>query len=139
MAQRTIPNLPAAVFVSPTAQLEITQNGVSMRASAGQIGALGGFQVVNDVTDTTTFYPIYLSIYQGSAEYVYASSPNYLYVPSEGRLSSLRPEAMQGVAYNANAVTQNYTFPAGDNGVSAGPITISAVVNVPTGSTWKVV
>ena len=141
MAQRQIPNLPAAVSLSPTALIEIVQNGTSMRASAGQIAKLGSsviFDVVNNVSDTAVFYPIYLSIYEGTTNIAYASSPNYLYVPQEGRLSSLRPEAMQGVAYNKNAVTQNYTFPTGDNGMSAGPVTISAVVTIPTGSNWVI-
>jgi len=142
VAQRTIPNLPAVVALSPTAQIEIVQAGTSMRASAGQIAKLGSsvvFDVTNNITDTAVFYPLYLSIYEGTTNTAYASSPNYLYVPQEGRLSSLRPEAMQGVAYNANTVTQNYTFPTGDNGMSAGPIVISAVLTVPTGSNWVVI
>jgi hypothetical protein len=141
MAVKQIPNLTPVVFLSPAAQLEIVQDGVSYRASAGQIGALGGFTVTNDVTSATPYFPIYLRQSEGTAEVVYASSPRYTYLPSEGRLSAERLAATQGIVYNSNAITQSYTFPAGNNGLSAGPVTVAvgAVITVPTGSTWKVI
>ena len=142
MAVRQIPNLPVAVFVSPTAQLEIVQDGVSMRASAGQIGNLGAnggeLSVVNDVTTPTVFYPVYLGVDQGYTNTAYVSNPHYLYYPLEGRLSAFHTESMQGISLNGSQITLNYTFPNGDNGISAGPVTVSAVVNVPTGSRWTI-
>ena len=142
MAVKQIPNLPAATFVSPTAQIEIVQNGVSMRASASQIGSMGTgatIEVTNDITDTSTFYPMYLRVSSGSTNIVYASNPNYTYIPSEGRLSALRTESKQGISFNSNTITQNYTFPTGDNGLSAGPVDVQATITVPTGSAWTVV
>jgi len=139
MSVKQIPNLTPVVFLSPAAQLEIVQDGVTYRASAGQIGALGGgFTVTNDVTSTTPYFPIYLRQYQGTAEVAYASSPKYTYLPSEGLLSAERLDATQGIVYNSSAITQSYTFPAGNNGLSAGPVTVTATITVPTGSTWKV-
>jgi hypothetical protein len=46
-----------------------------------------------------------------------------------------------GLYENANTISANYTIGAGNNAVSAGPITINSgvVVTVPSGSTWVVV
>ncbi len=139
MAVRQIPNLPPVVFLSPTAQLEIVQDGVTMRASAGQIGALGGFHVVNDISSHAEYFPIFLRQSSGTAESVYASDPNYLYDPLEGRLSSLRTESMQGIHLNSINITQNYTLPVGDNGLSSGPVVVSSIITVLAGSTWTIV
>ena len=42
---------------------------------------------------------------------------------------------------NSQTITANYTMTAGNNGMSAGPITIDTgvTVEVPTGSTWVIV
>jgi hypothetical protein len=46
-----------------------------------------------------------------------------------------------GLYENASVIAANYTIGAGNNAMSAGPITINAgvVVTVPSGSTWVVV
>jgi hypothetical protein len=141
MAQKQIPNLPVAVFVSPTAQLEIVQDGTSYRVDAAKVGALGGGQIENDVTSDDAYFPIYAKQSAGRVEFLYASNPHYFYNPFEGRLSALRTEAIQGIHLNNSQITMNYTFPVGDNGISAGPVTVAtgATITVPTGSTWKVV
>lgn len=45
------------------------------------------------------------------------------------------------VTLNTNTISSNYTFAAGFNGVSAGPITISngVTVTVPSGGAWSIV
>lgn len=45
------------------------------------------------------------------------------------------------VTLNTNTISSNYTFAAGVNGVSAGPITISngVTVTVPSGGAWSIV
>lgn len=141
MSVKQIPNLPPVVFLSPTAQLEIVQDGTTYRTSAGQIGALGGFSVVNDVLSNAEYYPIFLRQEAGHPDIAYASNDHYLYNPLEGRLSSLRMESMQGIHLNNSQITLSYTFPTGDNGLSSGPVTVAAgaVVVVPAGSTWKIV
>jgi hypothetical protein len=138
MAQRQIPNLPPVIYLSPTAQIEIVQDGSTYRTSAGQIGALGGFHVENDITSTPSYFPIFLRQSTGTLEAVYASDPYYEYIPVEGRLSALRPEAFQGIVYNTSAVTLDYTFPTGDNATSCGPLTLTAAITVPTGSEWMI-
>ena len=45
------------------------------------------------------------------------------------------------ILLNTNTISENFTFDAGYNGVSAGPITISSgfTVTVPVGSAWSIV
>lgn len=49
--------------------------------------------------------------------------------------------AVKAIAYNANTVGENVTVTAGNNGLSAGPITISTgfTVTVETGAAWVIV
>lgn len=141
MAVRQIPNLTPVVFLSPTAQLEIVQDGVTFRASAAQIAQLGGpgsIKIVNDVASSNSYYPLFAKIHDGETDTIYASDPHYNYIPYEGRLSALRPEATQGIVYNNSETTLDYTFPTGDNATSCGPLTLTAAITVPTGSEWMV-
>jgi hypothetical protein len=141
VAVRQIPNLAPAVFLSPTAQLEIVQDGVTMRASAGQIANLNAnanIKLLNEITDTNVCYPIYSTVTNTDTNTLYTSDPNYDYIPGEGRLSALRSEAKQGIFLNANTITLNYTIPTGDNALSAGPVTVAAIITVNAGSNWTV-
>jgi hypothetical protein len=49
--------------------------------------------------------------------------------------------AVKAIAYNANTIGENVTVTAGNNGLSAGPITISTgfTVTVETGANWVIV
>lgn len=49
--------------------------------------------------------------------------------------------AVKAIAYNANSISENVTVTAGNNGLSAGPITINTgySVTVETGATWVIV
>jgi hypothetical protein len=46
-----------------------------------------------------------------------------------------------GMVLNGQTITANYTMPSGDNGMTAGPITVNSGVSVtvPTGAVWTVV
>ena len=142
MAQRQIPNLPPVVMVSPTAQLEILQDGTTFRASAGQIASLGSqnakIKIQNDLTDTIAWYPLFSKTKNGSADTIYTSDPRYNYIPSEGRLSVQRLESTQGIVYNNSAVSLDYVFPTGDNATACGPLTFTAAITVPTGSEFMI-
>jgi hypothetical protein len=142
MSVKQIPNLPAAVFISPAAQLEICQDGVTMRASALQIADLNAnlnIKLINDIVDGNLCFPLYARINTGETNTLYASDPHYQYIPAEGRLSALRQEAKQGIFLNSNAITQNYIIPTGDNAMSAGPVTVSATITVNAGSNWTII
>lgn len=140
MAVRQIPNLTPVVFLSPTAQLEIVQDGTTYRASAGQVADLANFRIKirNDTVSSTSYFPLFAYINNGETDTLYASDPHYNYIPYEGRLSVFRPEATQGIVYNNSVTSLDYTFPAGDNATSCGPLTLTAAITVPTGSEWMV-
>ena len=40
---------------------------------------------------------------------------------------------------NAQTISNNYTMSTNKNGMSAGPITVSATVTIPSGSSWSIV
>lgn len=140
MAVRQIPNLPAVTNLSPTAQIEIVQAGTTYRASAGQISSLteNVVKIANDTAENNSYFPLFARLKTGDVTLLYASDPNYNYIPQQGLLSALRPEAKQGIVYNNSAVSLDYIFPTGDNAVSCGPLTLTAAITVPTGSEWIV-
>jgi hypothetical protein len=49
--------------------------------------------------------------------------------------------ATKAIAYNSNTISENITITAGNNGLSAGPVTVSTgfTVTVATGASWSVV
>lgn len=49
--------------------------------------------------------------------------------------------AIKAIAYNANSISENVTVTTGNNGLSAGPITINSTytVTVETGAVWVIV
>ncbi len=142
MAVRQIPNLTPVVFLSPTAQVEIVQDGTTYRASAAQIAGLSTsaarIKLTNDITSTNSYYPLFARATSGDTDTLWTSDPNYNYIPLEGRLSALRPEATQGIVFNNSVTDLDYTFPSGDNATSCGPLTLTAAITIPTGSEWMV-
>jgi hypothetical protein len=95
-------------------------------------------KIINDTVDGNLCFPLYARITTGETNTLYASDPHYQYIPEEGRLSALRPEALQGIVYNRSAVSLDYIFPNGDNATSCGPLTLTAAITVPTGSEWMI-
>ena len=143
MAQRTIPNLPPVVMLSPTAQLEITQDGVTYRVSAQQIANLPSANpslvtIKNDTSSSNSWYPLFAKAYDSVVDTLYTSDPEYNYIPYESRLTAQRVEASQGIVFNNSVTSLNYTFPTGDNATSCGPLTLTAAITVPTGSEWMI-
>lgn len=140
MAVKQIPNLTPVVFLSPSAQFEMVQDGVSYRASAGQIAGLATYslKINNDTTSGNSYFPLFAKINTGETDTIYASDPHYNYIPYEGRLSAQRLESTQGLVYNSGKVTLDYIFPTDDNATSCGPLTLTASITVPTGSEWMV-
>jgi hypothetical protein len=77
----------------------------------------------------------------GTPTTIYTSDPNYLYKPSTGELTALAHVSSNGIQINANTVATSYTIAAGNNGLSAGPVTVNSGISVTisSGSTWVVV
>jgi len=62
-------------------------------------------------------------------------------VVTSGNTTSYKYFSTSGIYENVKTISQNYTITAGNNGMSAGPITLGSgvVVTVPPGSRWTVV
>ena len=96
--------------------------------------------VINDTTTNLPLYPLFSSITSGFLNTEYVSSPKYTYNPFLGELTSPVVQASNGIFLNSNTITADYTFPASTNGLSAGPVSVVAGVNVIVngGSSWRV-
>lgn len=102
---------------------------------------LGGAVVSNDTATSSNLYPLFSTTTTGNASTLYTSNAQYLFKPSTGELSVKAPRASNGIVVNSATVTENYTIASGDNGMSAGPITVDSgvAVTVSSGSVWTVV
>jgi len=101
----------------------------------------GGAALSNDTTTATNLYPMFAAATSGTPSTVYTSNAQYLFKPSTGELSVRVPRASNGIVVNSATISSDYTIAAGDNGMSAGPISIDAgiTVTVASGSVWVVV
>ncbi len=103
--------------------------------------SIGGAALSNDTSSVGNLFPIYAAATSGVAETIYTSSPNYLFKPSTGELTSLALVASNGIVVNSQTVAASYTIATGNNAMSAGPVTIASgqTVTVSSGSVWTVV
>lgn len=142
MASVQIPQLPLAIGLNGKEQLEIVQQGTSRRTTTLAVAELNAITLQNNITQNKSYYPIYSIVTNTTLTpnpILYTSDTHYNYVPSLGQLSAQRVEATQGMFLNAATITAvTYDIPAGDNAMSMGPISTSAIVTVPTGSVWGV-
>jgi len=143
MAQRQIPNLTPVIALSPAANFEIVQDGVTYRVSAQQIANLPSANpslvtIRNDTTTSNSWYPLFAKDTNSVVDTLYTSDPTYTYIPYEARLTAQRVEASQGIVFNNSVTSLDYLFPTGDNATSCGPLTLTAAITVPTGSEWMI-
>jgi hypothetical protein len=103
--------------------------------------SIGGSALSNDTSTSTNLYPVFAGATTGTAENLYTSNAKLLYKPSTGELSASVPRASNGIFVNTANVSTSYTIASGDNGVSAGTITVDngVTVTVSNGSRWVVV
>jgi hypothetical protein len=142
LASIQIPQLPPALALNGTEELEIVQQSRSMRATALQLATLNALQLVNDISSNASYYPLYSVVTNTKLTpnpVLYTSDTHYNYNPEQGRLTAQRVEASQGLFLNSAAVTLPYEIPNGDNAMSMGPIMLSSIITVPTGSVWGVI
>jgi hypothetical protein len=64
-----------------------------------------------------------------------------LYKPSTGELQSTVIVASNGIVVNSQTVSADYTIAAGNNGMSAGTVSVNSgvTVTIATGSVWTVI
>jgi hypothetical protein len=103
--------------------------------------AAAGASITNDTSTATSVYPLFAAATTGTLTTIYTSNANYLYKPSIGELSAKEVRSSNGIHVNSQTVSSNYTIATGDNGLSAGPVTVSSgiTVTVSSGSVWTVV
>lgn len=103
--------------------------------------ATAGVTASNDTSTSTNLYPLFANATSGSLTTIYTGNAKLLYKPSTGELSSTVPRASNGIVVNSQTISENYTIASGDNGLSAGPVSVASgiTVTVSSGSVWTVV
>jgi len=114
--------------------------------TASWAAIVSGASLANDTTTATNLYPLFASATSGTPTTIYTGNTKLLYKPrlykpSTGELQSTVLVASNGIVVNSQTVSANYTIAAGNNGMSAGPVSVASgiTVTVPTGSAWTVV
>jgi hypothetical protein len=112
-------------------------NGNLKQTSGGASGAT----ITNDTSTATNVYPVFANALSGTFSTAFTSNANLLYKPSTGELTAIAQISSNGIQINANTVATSYTIATGNNGLSAGPVSVnsSITVTVSSGSTWSVV
>ena len=136
-AAGTLATVNANVGSFTAANITVNAKGLITAASNGTAGTT----ISNDTTTASNLFPLFASATSGTPTTIFTSNAQYLYKPSTGELSVKAPRASNGIVVNNATIAENYTIAVGDNGMSAGPVTISAsiVVTVSSGSRWVVV
>jgi hypothetical protein len=95
----------------------------------------------NDTSTATNVFPLFAAATSGTPSTLFTSNAQYLFKPSTGELSVKAPRASNGISINSQTVSSNYTIDTGDNGLSAGPVTVAGgvTVTVASGAFWIVV
>jgi hypothetical protein len=116
----------------------LTSNGTTATWTAP---AGGGASISNDTATSTNVYPLFAAATSGTPTTIYTSNSNYLYKPSTGELSAVAHVSTNGIQINATTVSSDYTIVTGNNGLSAGPVSVNTgvTVTISTGSAWTVV
>lgn len=106
--------------------------------TTADIPALG---ITNDTTTATNLFPLFSTATSGALTSVNTGNANLLYKPSTGELTASAHVSSNGIQINANTVATSYTIATGNNGLSAGPVSVNTgiTVTISTGSTWTVV
>jgi hypothetical protein len=101
---------------------------------------VAGASLSNDTSTASNLFPLFASATSGTPTTIFTSNAKLLYKPSTGEFSATVPRASNGIFVNTQAIAADYTIASGDNGLSAGPVTVSSgiTVTVSSGSVWTV-
>jgi hypothetical protein len=116
----------------------LTSNGTTwVSATAPASGAT----ISNDTATASDLYPLFASATSGLPTTIYTSNAKLLYKPSTGELQASELNANNGIVVNSQTVSADYTIAAGNNAMSAGPVSVASgiTVTVSSGSRWVVV
>ena len=97
--------------------------------------------ISNDTATTSNLYPLFSSATSGTITTAYTSNAKYLYKPSTGELQASALVASNGIVVNSQTVSADYTISSGNNGMSAGTVSVASgiTVTIASGSVWTVV
>lgn len=100
-----------------------------------------GASLSNDTSTASNLYPLFAAATSGTPTTVYTSNAKYLYKPSTGELQATALVATNGIVVNSQTVSSDYTIAAGNNGMSAGTVSVATgvTVTIATGSVWTIV
>jgi len=126
------------IFAGPSSGAAATPTFRAL--TTADIPAIGA-AITNDISTATNLYPLFSTATSGALTSVNTSDPNLLYTPSTGELTASAHVSSNGIQINATTVATSYTIATGNNGLSAGPVSVNtgATVTVSTGSTWTIV
>ncbi len=110
------------------------------RITAAANGTAGA-SISNDTSTSTNLYPLFAAATSGTPTTVYTSNAKYLYKPSTGELQASALVASNGIVVNSQTVSADYTIASGNNGMSAGTVSVNSgiTVTIASGSVWTVV
>jgi hypothetical protein len=102
---------------------------------------VAGASISNDTSTSSNLYPLFASATSGTPTTVYTSNAKYLYKPSTGELQSSAVVASNGIFVNSQTISTDYTIASGNNGMSAGTVSVAngITVTIASGSVWTVV
>jgi hypothetical protein len=117
--------------------ITVDAQGRITAAASGTAGAT----LSNDTSTASNLYPLFAAATSGTPTTIYTSNAQYLFKPSTGELSVKVPRASNGIVVNSQTISADYTIASGDNGMSAGPVSVASgiTVTVSSGSVWTVI
>jgi hypothetical protein len=136
-AAGTLATVNSNVGSFTAANITVNAKGLITAASNGTAGA----SISNDTSTSTNLYPLFANATSGTPTTIYTGDAKLLYKPSTGELQSTVLVASNGIVVNSQTVSADYTIAAGNNGMSAGTVSVNSgiTVTVSTGSVWTVI
>lgn len=127
----------SGIGASNTTYYTISSSGAEWEVGIGTVGA-GGTTLTRDSVLASSNSGSLVSLSAGSKD-VYVTYPAAPAVLSYQNV--IQPSNTAGIYAHSSTISVDSTISTGDNGLSAGPVTINSGVSVtvPSGSTWVVV
>lgn len=127
----------AGVGANNSTYYTISSIGAEWEVGIGTVGA-GGTTLTRDTVLASSNAGSLVSLSAGSKDVFVTYAAKRSVYEHEG---TVNPENSCGIYGHSSTISSNATIQTGQNGLSAGPITVNSgvTVTVPTGSTWVVV